>query len=526
MRRLLRLLRIVRVVLRYGLDQIALANLEHPLLVRVVRVSAFARGLRAPRAVRLRLALESLGPIFVKFGQVLSTRRDLLPDDFAEELARLQDQVPPFPADQAIAEIERALGRPLGEVFSSFDARPVASASVAQVHFAVLAATPQAGALGGREVAVKVLRPGIESVIDRDLALLDAAAVLVERGWRDGRRLRPREVVAEFRKILHDELDLTREAANAALLRRNFEGSPLLRVPEMHWDFCRPTVIVMERMRGVPVSRVEALRAAGVDIPRLARDGVEIFFTQVFRDGFFHADMHPGNIAVSIEGEDLGRYIALDFGIMGTLTDVDRDYLARNFLAFFRRDYRRVAQTHLESGWVPPGTRVDELESAIRAVCEPIFDRPLKDISFGLVLLRLFDASRRFDVQIQPQLVLLQKTLLNIEGLGRQLDPELDLWSTAKPFLENWMRRQVGWAGLRARLREEAVVWSRVLPALPRLVHDRLAREDAAPALLAELRALRRAQERGERRLSALASAVLAIALMFAWYLAGLPLPG
>jgi ubiquinone biosynthesis protein len=537
MSRLLRLLRITWVGLRYGLDQIALANLQHPLLVYFARLAAIGRRFDSPRAVRLRLALESLGPIFVKFGQVLSTRRDLLPPDFADELAKLQDRVPPIDADLAAREIERGLGRPIAELFSHFEREPVASASIAQVHFAVLAGAPrgpsaadppapgQADPLAGREVAVKVLRPGISAIIDHDLALLEVAAGLVERLWRDGKRLRPREVVEEFRKVLHDELDLTREAANASQLRRNFEGSRLLRVPEMYWDYCRENVLVMERMAGVPVSRVDELQRAGVDLKKLSRDGVEIFFTQVFRDGFFHADMHPGNIAVSVQPADRGRYIALDFGIMGTLTDVDRDYLARNFLAFFRRDYRRVAQTHIESGWVPRDTRVDELESAIRAVCEPIFDRPLKDISFGQVLLRLFSASRRFNVEIQPQLVLLQKTLLNVEGLGRQLDPDLDLWRTAKPFLEDWMKRQVGWGGFKDRMQDEAIPWSQFLPRMPRLVHDALARPDLVPAILGELQRLRRAQERNTRFLRAAAVSLGALAFMIAWYFAGLPFP-
>ena len=355
---------------------------------------------------------------------------------------------------------------------------------------------------------------------------MEMAAVLIEWGWRDGKRLRPREVVEEFRKILHDELDLMREAANASQLRRNFEGSPLLRVPEMYWDYCSDSVLVMERMGGIPISRTEALRQAGVDMRKLSRDGVEIFFTQVFRDGFFHADMHPGNIAVGISGTDLGRYIALDFGIMGTLTDQDRDYLARNFLAFFQRDYRRVAQIHIESAWVPRDTRVDELESAVRAVCEPIFDRPLKDISFAQVLLRLFAASRRFNVQIQPQLVLLQKTLFNVEGLGRELDPELDLWRTAKPFLEQWMKHQVGWGGFRDRMVAEAIPWSQLLPRLPRLLHDNLARENQEAAILGELRRLRQAQERNNRLMGTVAGAITALALMMAWYFAGLPFPG
>src|SRR5437868_695771 len=373
----------------------------------------------SPRGVRVRMALEHLGPIFVKFGQVLSTRRDLLPEDLADELAKLQDRVPPFPAPEARRLVELAFGRPIEAIFTSFEAEPVASASIAQVHFAVLR--------DGREVAVKVLRPGMLVAIDDDISLMRTIARWVERWSADGKRLKPRQVVAEFDKYLHDELDLVREAANAAQLRRNMESLGLVLIPEMVWELCTQDVIVMERMDGVPISQVQRLREAGVDIPKLARDGVTIFFTQVFRDGFFHADMHPGNIQVSIAAQTHGRYIALDFGIVGTLTEFDKEYLAQNFIAFFRRDYKRVAELHVESGWVPPSTRVDELEGAIRAVCEPHFDRPLKDISLGQVLMRLFQTSRRFNVEIQPQLVLLQKTLLNVEGLGRQLDPELDL---------------------------------------------------------------------------------------------------
>ncbi len=418
MSRLLRLARIFFIGLRHGLYDLGLDSSR-----------------ATPRAVRLRQALESLGPIFVKFGQILSTRRDLLPLDVADELAKLQDRVPPFASDLAVAEIEGSLGKRVEEVFTSFEREAVASASVAQVHLARLK--------DGREVAVKVLRPGVERAIARDLALLQTIAGLVERST-EGRRLKPREVVAEFARHLDEEMDLIREAANASQLRRNFARSPLLLVPEVHWELCSQRVMVMERMHGVPISQVETLRQQGIDIPALARAGVEIFFTQVFRDGFFHADMHPGNIFVSTEGETKGRYVALDFGIMGTLSDADKSYLARNFLAFFNRDYRRVALAHLEAGWVPAGTRLDEFEAAMRAVCEPIFSRPLKDIYFGKLLLRLFQTSRRFNVQIQPQLVLLQKTLLNIEGLGRDLDPELDLWKTAKPYLERWMDEQVG----------------------------------------------------------------------------------
>jgi ubiquinone biosynthesis protein len=367
-----------------------------------------------------------------------------------------------------LATLQRVYSRPVDEVFLRFDREPVASASVAQVHLAELP--------DGTEVAVKVLRPGISSIIGNDLALLHVGATLMESLWADGRRLRPHAVVDEFSKHLENELDLIREAANASQLRRNFEKSPLLLVPEIYWDYCAEDVMVMQRMRGTPVNQVIALQEQGIDIPRLARAGVEIFFTQVFRDGFFHADMHPGNILVSPQG----RYIALDFGIMGTLTEVDKHYLAQNFLGFFRRDYHRVAVAHIESGWAPANTRIDEFEAAIRSVCEPVFDRPLKDISFGRVLLRLFQTSRRFNVEVQPQLVLLQKTLLNIEGLGRQLDPNLDLWSTAKPFLERWMSEQVGWRGLWRRVQEEAPTWAIVLPQLPRLLHQTLNQQVAA----------------------------------------------
>jgi len=497
---LLRLAKIFWIALRFGLDEFALASGSR--LARALNALVFFRSLREPRGARLRRALEALGPIFVKFGQVLSTRRDLLPADLADELAKLQDRVPPFPAELAAAEVERAFGKPVGELFERFEPQPVASASVAQVHLAVLH--------GGTEAAVKILRPGMLPVIVKDLALLDAGAGLVERFWADGKRLKPREVVAEFARHLFDELDLMREAANASQLRRNFPDSPLLVVPEVYWDWCSSTVMTMQRMHGTPVSHVDELRRQGVDIPRLARAGVEIFFTQVFRDGFFHADMHPGNILVTPEG----RYVALDFGIMGTLTEIDKQYLAQNFLAFFRRDYRRVAQAHLEAGWVPADTRVDEFESAIRAVCEPIFDRPLKEISFGRVLLQLFQASRRFNVEIQPQLVMLQKTLLNIEGLGRQLDPDLDLWTTAKPFLENWMREQIGFKGLLRTLRNEAPHWAAVLPQLPRLLHRALAddRIGRVERVLDELLAT----QRRRTRLLELAVLLLAVALVFA----------
>ena len=471
MSRLLRGVFIVWVVLRHGLDELVLSSFERPWIRLLTRIVSFGRNLDAPRGQRLREALERLGPIFVKFGQVLSTRRDLLPPDIADELARLQDRVPPFASAIAVATIERAFGKPLDAVFSHFEQVPVASASIAQVHFATLLD----GRHGGREVAVKVLRPNMLPVIEKDLSLMRTMAAWVERLSPDGKRLKPREVVGEFDKYLHDELDLVREAANAAQLRRNMQGLDLVMIPEMLWDYCHTEVMVMERMHGVQINKVDELRRLGVDIPKLARDGVTIFFTQVFRDGFFHADMHPGNIQVSVDPATFGRYISLDFGIVGTLTEVDKDYLAQNFTAFFRRDYKRVAELHIESGWVPATTRVDELESAIRAVCEPYFDRPLKEISLGMVLMRLFQTSRRFHVEIQPQLVLLQKTLLNIEGLGRDLDPELDLWNTAKPFLEKWMLEQVGPKKLLQQLKAEAPMYAKLLPQLPRLMHDYLA---------------------------------------------------
>jgi ubiquinone biosynthesis protein len=460
--RFFRLLKILAVSFRFGLDEFFLSHERLRLLRPVVKAATFWRKLDRERGERLRLALEALGPIFVKFGQMLSTRRDLLPPDIADELAKLQDQVPPFPSSIALKTLEEVYGKPVNEVFLLFDAEPVASASIAQVHLAVLH--------DGTEVAVKVLRPGIAPVIAHDVALMDTGALLMEKVWPDAKRLKVREVVTEFARHLDDELDLMREASNCSQLRRNFLDSPLLLVPEVYWDYCYSSVMVMQRVKGTPISHVTALREQGVDIPRLARSGVEIFFTQVFRDGYFHADMHPGNIFV---GSD-GRYIAVDFGIMGTLTDEDKNYLAQNFLAFFRRDYKRVAEAHVEAGWAPKNTRVNDFETAIRAVCEPIFDKPLSEISFGRVLLRLFQTSRQFNVEIQPQLVMLQKTLLNIEGLGRDLDPNLDLWTTAKPYLENWMAEQLGWRGLSRRLRKEATSWAVIMPQFPRLMHHAL----------------------------------------------------
>ena len=433
-RQAFRLISINFVLMRHGLGEVVLAtHLFRPVryLVYLVPFYWFRRR-SISRGERIRRSLEDLGPIYVKFGQVLSTRRDLLPLDIADELAKLQDQVPPFPGSEARAKVEAALGQPVGKLFKEFDETPLASASIAQVHAAVLP--------DGREVIVKVLRPGVERRIRSDLDVLYLIAGLAERYWSDGRRLKPRELVAEYEKTVLDELDLIREAANAAQLKRNFEGSTLLYVPEVHWDLTRREVMVMERIRGVPIRDLKTLRERGTDFKCLAENGVEIFFTQVFKHNFFHADMHPGNIFVDVTDPKRPRYMAVDFGIIGTLSVSDQLYLAQNFLAFFNRDYRRIAELHVESGWVPAGTRVDEFEMAIRSVCEPIFNRPLKDISFAQLLLRLFQTARRFDMEVQPQLVLLQKTLFNIEGLGRDLYPELDLWQTAKPFLETWTR--------------------------------------------------------------------------------------
>ena len=507
MTRTLRGLYIVWIVFRYGLDELVLNSFPQRWVHVLARILSVGRRLDAPRGQRLREALELLGPIFVKFGQVLSTRRDLLPADIADELALLQDRVPPFDSAIAIATIERAFRRPVDAVFTSFDRTPVASASIAQVHFATLVTRHGQS----REVAVKVLRPGMLPVIEKDLGLMRMMAGWVESMSADGKRLKPREVVAEFDKYLHDELDLVREAANAAQLRRNMEGLNLVLIPEMLWDFCHPEVMVMERMKGLPISQIDRLVQSGVDLRQLARDGVTIFFTQVFRDGFFHADMHPGNIQVSLDAATFGRFISLDFGIVGTLTEHDKEYLAQNFTAFFRRDYKRVAELHIESGWVPPGTRVDELEAAVRAVCEPYFDRPLKEISLGMVLMRLFQTSRRFHVEIQPQLVLLQKTLLNIEGLGRQLDPELDLWHTAKPFLEKWMLQQMGPQKLLEELRDQAPRYAKLLPELPRLLHDYL--KDRPTGLRRELQELLAEQKKTNKMLQGIIYGGLGFAL-------------
>jgi len=437
LRVLLRLVRIQRSLVRHGLtDFTAGTPLYRPLqLIRLLSPWTWLQSdSQGSRGARLRLALEELGPVFVKFGQAVSTRRDLLPPDIADELVKLQDAVPPF--DGAVAQqlVVDALGKPLAEVFSQFDITPLAAASIAQVHVATL--------LDGSDVVVKVLRPGMRERIGQDLEVMYALAGLVDRWSTEGRRLRPLDVVREYERTILDELDLLREAANATQLKRNFEGSSLLHVPAVHWPLCRDNVMVMERIRGIQIGEVARLRELGTDMRKLSESGVAIFFTQVFRHNFFHADMHPGNIFVLADDPANPRYAAVDFGIIGTLDPRDRNYLAENFLAVFRRDYRKVATLHIESGWVPATARVDEMESAIRTICEPIFDKPLKDISFGVVLLRLFEALRRFDGRIQPQLILLQKTLFNIEGLGRQLYPDLDIWKTANPILVEWMREQ------------------------------------------------------------------------------------
>jgi ubiquinone biosynthesis protein len=432
-----RLIAIHRALARHGLIDFTRGTSVHRRLRFIGAISPwlwFRGASRGNRGARLRLALEELGPVFVKFGQAMSTRRDLLPPDIADELVKLQDQVPPFNGEVARAIAELALGQPVSVLFRSFDTTPLAAASIAQVHAAELP--------DGREVIVKILRPGMRELIARDVEVLYALARLAERHSAEARRLRAIDIVREYETTILDELDLMREAANAANLKRNFAGDPMLHVPEVFWDLCRSNVMVMERIHGIPIGDVERLRALGVDFRKLSENGVKIFFTQVFRHNFFHADMHPGNIFVLAENPAEPRYAAVDFGIVGTLDPRDQDYLAQNFLAVFDRDYRRVAQLHVDSGWVPHDTRVEEMESAIRTICEPIFDRPLKDISFALVLLRLFEALRRFDARIQPQLILLQKTMFNIEGLGRQLYPELDIWKTATPILREWLREK------------------------------------------------------------------------------------
>jgi ubiquinone biosynthesis protein len=492
---LFRLMKISRVFIRHGLDEfIDTLHLFRPLrsVFRLMPWRWWRAESATPRGVRLRQALEELGPVFIKFGQVLSTRPDLLPEDIAGELAKLQDQVTPFSGEQARLLVEKAWGDSIENHLKNFDAEPVAAASVAQVHLAELP--------DGTEVVVKVLRPDIHQVIERDIDLLYTLARLAERYWEEGPRLRPVDVVGEFDKTIHDELDLRREAANASQLRANFIDSKLVYVPLVYWEHTRQNVMVMERIYGIPIRDIDEIKRVGIDMRQLAHDGVEIFFTQAFRDGFFHADMHPGNIFVA---ED-GQYRAVDFGIMGTLSEMDKRYLAENFLAFFNRDYHAVADAHLRAGWVPPHTRVEEFEAAIRTVCEPIFAKPINEISFGRFILQLFQVARRFEMPIQPQLVLLQKTLLNIEGLGRQLYPQLDLWETAKPYLERWMNQQMGPKAFIEGVKKEFPRWNGMLPRVPALAYDVLRKLNEADFTnrnqAAELEKLRRDISAGQRR--------------------------
>lgn len=510
----LRAFKILRVVNRYHLDEMLFDTARVPARLRLFRLMPWRWFGHDKQSVgkRLRLALEELGPIFVKFGQILSTRRDLLPPDVVDELARLQDRVPPFPGEQAVALVETTFQQEISEVFASFDTQPLASASIAQVHSASLH--------NGRQVIVKIVRPDIEPIIRRDLSLMMMLAQLLESLLADARRLHAVDVVADYQETILDELDMIREAANANQIRRNFEDGSKLYIPEIFWEMTRNNILVMERVNGMAVDDVDALATAGVDLEKLAARGVEIFFQQVFNDNFFHADMHPGNIMV----EPGGRYLAVDFGIVGTLEDQDKRYLAENFLAFFHRDYHAVARAHLKAGWIPADTRLPQFESAIRSVCEPIFDKPLSEISFGFVLLRLFQVARRFDMQVQPQLVLLQKTLLNIEGLGRTLYPELDLWKTAKPYLERWMTEQVGWRGLVRTTREQLPQLAETLPEIPFLLHEALqqlaegqSQSNAEASKLAE----RQQRNREKRLFGAIVGSALLISATLVYALSG-----
>jgi len=498
-----RLLYINYVLARHGLDDIIFAiHLFRPFrfLIYVMPWNWLARE-RAPRGQRLREALEDLGPIFIKFGQMLSTRKDLLPENIAEELVALQDTVPPFDGLVARKIIEKAYGESIDDLIDEFNNTPLASASIAQVHTAKLK--------DGKEIVVKVLRPNVLPVIARDIEILKIIAKLAERYSKDARRLRAIEIVEDYEKTILDELDLMREAANASQLRRNFEYSKELYIPEIYWDYTRRNVMVMERIHGVSMAGIEHMKASGVNMQRLSELGVEIFFTQVFTHNFFHADMHPGNLFVDTTDIDRPRYIAVDFGIVGTLSPDDQRYLAENFLAFFKRDYNRVAQLHVDSGWVPEGTRVDEFESAIRSVCEPIFERPLKDISFGQLLLRLFQTARRFDMEVQPQLVLLQKTLLNIEGLGRQIYPDLDLWKTAKPFLEKWMNDQVGMSALLRGFKKNLPYIAEKMPDMPELIFDAIKKVSSGEAQLQQVKAINDLNKKMERKQKQLSYTIL-----------------
>ena len=510
---LFRMIAIQRVLVRHSLDEVITATHFLRPLRFLFYLFPRAKDISEPLGTRIRLALIELGPIFVKFGQAISTRRDLLPPDIADELAMLQDRVPPFPADEAKAMLDAAYGQPVDEVFSRFDKEPFAAASIAQVHTAALQ--------DGTEIIVKLLRPGVRKLIDRDLDVLYAIADLADRYWELGKRLRPLEVVAEYEKTIIDELDMMREAANTAQLKRNFEDSDKLYVPEVYYDYCRPQVLVQERIDGIPISDMDALRESGANIQMLAENGVEIFFTQVFRHNFFHADMHPGNIFVIVDDPERPRYAAVDFGIVGTLSPMDQKYLAGNFLAFFDRDYHRIAKLHIDSGWVPPETRIDELETAVRSVCEPIFNKPLSEISFAQVMIRLFETARRFNMEIQPQLILLQKTLFNIEGLGRQLYPQLDLWKTAHPILRQWMEEQVGPRAAIRQLREDLPQIReslRELPGIVRYLSGQIENEhrllEVSSPELASIRDLLRRQHRQRFLLASGATAIISGALI------------
>ncbi|MCC5880560.1 MAG: ubiquinone biosynthesis regulatory protein kinase UbiB [Idiomarina sp.] len=513
--RSMRFYRIISTLLRYGVDDM-IPRKWQPWYLRAMRRTCFwLRNRHKDKAlgVRLRLALEELGPVFVKVGQMLSTRRDLLPPEIIIQLAMLQDNVPPFPGEHAQKIIEDALEiDSIEQVFVDFVQKPMASASIAQVHTASIRL--ESGEI--KEVVVKVIRPDIRHTIHADLELMEYVAALAARYLPDGRRLKPKEVIREYRKTLLDELDLLREAANAIQLRRNFNDSDVLYIPEVYTKYTRHNMMVMERIAGVPVGDVDTLREMGVDLKILAERGVDIFFTQVFRDSFFHADMHPGNIFVDPSNPLDPRYLAIDFGIVGTLSREDKRYLAENFIAFFNRDYRKVAELHVDSGWVPAHINIEEFESAIRTVCEPIFEKPLKEISFGGVLLNLFNTARRFEMEVQPQLVLLQKTLLYVEGLGRNLYPDLDLWKTAKPYLEHWMHDQIGWRAVLRSVKANAPYWAEKLPEMPTLLYDTLKQSQSSiklsQAYMEEI--MRQQQEAAESRIWAFGASTLAIATL------------
>lgn len=510
MKRLARSLQIFLIICQYRLDQLLPVDRLPERWQWLIRLGPwrFFTPPQTERGPRLKQALEALGPIHVKFGQLLSTRPDLVPDDIASALAELQDKVTPFPGEEARTLVEATLKKPVTRLFAEFQITPMASASIAQVHAARLP--------DGRQVVVKVIRPNIRKTIQIDLQLLITLARWLERLWPESRRLHPVQVVEDYQLTLTDELDLMKEAANTSQLRRNFPASPLIYIPEVHWELTRESVMVMERIHGVPISDIATLKARGTDLKLLAERGVEIFFTQVFRDSFFHADMHPGNIFVDTTRPGDPRYIAIDCGIVGTLSPEDQSYLARNLLAFFRRDYRQVAQLHIDSGWIPRDTRVNEFEAAIRSVCEPIFDRPLKDISFGQFLVRLFQTARRFDMEVQPQLVLLQKTLLNIEGLGRQLYPDLDLWATAMPYLEKWMRDRIGPPGLLKAIQRQLPQWLEQTPEMPELIYqaiNRIRHLESAPRAHAQAPCDTRPPER--RRLRRWGVGLVTVGLVF-----------